>query len=190
MWSRRQKLNQRSKAFPSWTLQTLVLLLFLWVKSLCQIKEFNPNSHNISDSVAPTGGLRAHPPRNHLRRFIWPLIAFDYLLVGIIRDCMQDVRLRFLILIDWKDFITKSVCHRQSRGCHFSWLTPFEGATGCPKKSVPQNPKRKASFTKTYCQGLKVIVFGKSNRPRGPRPVEMINFNKKYSSKESDTKGC
>ena len=55
------------------------------------------------------------------------------------------------------------------------------------QKSVPQNPKRKASFTKTYCQGMKVIVFGKSNRPRGPRPVERINFNS--YSKESETSG-
>ena len=36
---------------------------------------------------------------------------------------------------------------------------------------------------------MKVIVFGKSNRPRGPRPVEMINFNKIYSSKESENNG-
>ena len=36
---------------------------------------------------------------------------------------------------------------------------------------------------------MKVIVFGKSDRPRGPRPAEMIDFNKKYSRKESDTNG-
>ena len=35
-------------------------------------------------------------------------------------------------------------------------------------------------FTKTYCQGMKVIVFGKSDRPKGPRPAKMINFNKIY----------
>ena len=34
---------------------------------------------------------------------------------------------------------------------------------------------------------MKVIVFGKSDGPRGPRPVEVINFNKIYSSKESET---
>ena len=33
---------------------------------------------------------------------------------------------------------------------------------------------------------MKVIVFGKSNRHRGPRPVDMINCNKKYASKESE----
>ena len=61
--------------------------------------------------------------------------------------------------------------------------------TGCPKKSVPQNPKRYLFFTKTYCQGMKVIVFGKCNRPRGPRPVELIYFNKIYSSLDSETNG-
>ena len=25
---------------------------------------------------------------------------------------------------------------------------------------------------------MKVIVFGKYNRPRGPRPVELVNFDK------------
>ena len=60
---------------------------------------------------------------------------------------------------------------------------------GVPKKSIPQNQKRKLFFTKTYCQGMKVIVVGKSNRPRGPRPVEMINFNKTDSSIESETNG-
>ena len=34
---------------------------------------------------------------------------------------------------------------------------------------------------------MEVIVFGKSDRPRGPRPAEMINFNKKYSRKELET---
>ena len=37
---------------------------------------------------------------------------------------------------------------------------------------------------------MQVIDFDKCSRPRGPRPVEMINSNEKYSSKESDTKGC
>ena len=36
---------------------------------------------------------------------------------------------------------------------------------------------------------MNVIVFGKSNNPKGPRPVEMINFNKIYSGKESETYG-
>ena len=61
--------------------------------------------------------------------------------------------------------------------------------TGCPKKSVPQNPKRYLFFSKTYCQAMKVIVFGKCNRPRGPRPVELMNFNKIYSSLDSETNG-
>ena len=65
----------------------------------------------------------------------------------------------------------------------------LQKGTRCPKKSVPQNPKRKVFFTNTYCQGMKVIFFGKSDRPRGPRPAEMINFNKIYSSKESKTNG-
>jgi len=37
---------------------------------------------------------------------------------------------------------------------------------------------------------MQVTAFGKSNGLRGPRPVEVINFNKKYSSnKESETNG-
>ena len=36
---------------------------------------------------------------------------------------------------------------------------------------------------------MKVIAFGKSNAPRGPKRVEVINFNKIYSSKESETNG-
>ena len=36
---------------------------------------------------------------------------------------------------------------------------------------------------------MKVFVFGKSKEPRGDRPVEVINFNKIYSSKESETNG-
>ena len=36
---------------------------------------------------------------------------------------------------------------------------------------------------------MKVIVFGKSNKSRGPRPVDMINFNKIDSSLESETNG-
>ena len=50
-------------------------------------------------------------------------------------------------------------------------------STRCPKKKCP---------TKSYCQGIKVIVFGKRDRLRGPRAVEMINFKKRYSSKESE----
>ena len=42
---------------------------------------------------------------------------------------------------------------------------------------------------KTVCQGMKLIAWGKSNRPRVPRPVEMINFTKIYSEKESETNG-
>ena len=34
---------------------------------------------------------------------------------------------------------------------------------------------------------MKVIAFG--NGPWGPKPVEVINFNKIYSSKESETNG-
>ena len=34
---------------------------------------------------------------------------------------------------------------------------------------------------------MKVIVFGKCDRPRGPRPVELMNFNKIYSSLDSET---
>ena len=44
--------------------------------------------------------------------------------------------------------------------------------TGCPKKSVPQNPRIEVFFCKKLC---------KSNRPRVPRPVEMINIIKIYS---------
>ena len=44
-------------------------------------------------------------------------------------------------------------------------------------------------LTKTYYQGMKVIVFGKCNRPSGPRPVEMINFNKNYSILDLETNG-
>ena len=47
----------------------------------------------------------------------------------------------------------------------------------------------KVFFTKTSCQGMKVIVFGKCDRPRGPRPVELMNFNKIYSSLDSETNG-
>ena len=36
---------------------------------------------------------------------------------------------------------------------------------------------------------MKVIVCGKSNRPGGPRPVDMINFNKIDTSMESETNG-
>ena len=48
---------------------------------------------------------------------------------------------------------------------------------------------RRKFFTKTYCQGMKVIVFGKCNRPRGLRPVELMTFNKIYSSLDSETNG-
>ena len=44
-------------------------------------------------------------------------------------------------------------------------------------------------FTQTYSPGMKMIVFGKCNRPRGPRPVELINFNKIYSNLDSETNG-
>ena len=54
---------------------------------------------------------------------------------------------------------------------------------------VPQNPKREVFFTQTYCQGMKLIALGKSKRPWVPRPVEMINFTKIYSKKESETNG-
>ena len=36
---------------------------------------------------------------------------------------------------------------------------------------------------------MTVIVFGKSTRLRGPRPVEEINFNEIHSNKESETNG-
>ena len=49
------------------------------------------------------------------------------------------------------------------------------------------NQKREVFFTKTYSQGMKVIALGKSNRPRVPRPVEMINLIKIYSREESET---
>ena len=62
-------------------------------------------------------------------------------------------------------------------------------STGCPKKSVTPNPKQEVFFTKTVCQGMKLIAWGKSNRPRVPRPVVMINFTKIYSEKESETNG-
>ena len=55
------------------------------------------------------------------------------------------------------------------------------------QKSVPPNPKRDVFFTKTYSQGMKVIALGKSNRPRAPRPVDMINCIRIYSRKESET---
>ena len=32
-------------------------------------------------------------------------------------------------------------------------------------------------------------VFGKCNKPRGARPVELINFNKIYSNLDSETNG-
>ena len=54
---------------------------------------------------------------------------------------------------------------------------------------VLQIQKKKVFFTKSYCQGIKVLDFDKSDRPRGPKPAEMIQFNKKYSSKESETSG-
>jgi len=63
------------------------------------------------------------------------------------------------------------------------------GVYRASQKKRPQKSKKKVFFTKTFCQGMKVIVFGKSNRPRGPRPVEKINFEKNYSRKESKTNG-
>ena len=57
------------------------------------------------------------------------------------------------------------------------------------QKSVTPNPKQEVFFTKTVCQGMKLIAWGKSNRPRVPRPVVMINFTKIYSEKESETNG-
>ena len=44
---------------------------------------------------------------------------------------------------------------------------------GVQKKRTSKYKKR-VFFTKSYCQGMKVIVFVKSHRPKGPRPVEMM----------------
>ena len=60
---------------------------------------------------------------------------------------------------------------------------------GVSQKKLPQNPKREAYLTKTYSQGIEVIALGKSNRPRVPRPVEMINFIKIFSRKDSKWTG-
>ena len=47
------------------------------------------------------------------------------------------------------------------------------------QKSCPNNKKNDVFYTKSYNQGMQLFVFSKSDIPRGPRPVEMINFNKK-----------
>ena len=65
-------------------------------------------------------------------------------------------------------------------------LLQKQSNTRCPKKSILHNLKKEAFLTKSYCQGMKVIVISKSNRPRGPKPVEVVNFNTIYSSKESE----
>ena len=70
---------------------------------------------------------------------------------------------------------------------HIDFL--IKTSTGWPKKSVPQNRKREVFFTETVCQGMKLITWVKSNRPRVPRSVEMMNFIKIYSEKESETNG-
>ena len=53
----------------------------------------------------------------------------------------------------------------------------FPDIPGVPKKCPPKS-KKISVFFKTYCQGMKVIVFGKCNKPRGARPVELINLTK------------
>ena len=63
------------------------------------------------------------------------------------------------------------------------------GFTMCPKKVLPQIQNKKCFSQKTVCQGIKLITWCKSNRPRVPRPVVMINFTKIYSEKESETNG-
>ena len=46
--------------------ETVMIFFFLRLTTTIFLKCFNPISHGLSDSVAPTGGgLRAPPPRNH-----------------------------------------------------------------------------------------------------------------------------
>ena len=48
-----------------------------------------------------------------------------------------------------------------------SWQNQKGVTTECLKKTCPQKSKKVLS-TKSYCQGMEVIVFGKSKRPRDP----------------------
>ena len=82
----------------------------------------------------------------------------------------------YLLLANWPNMNMEYICNQK-----------IEYSYRVSQKARPPKSKKISVFTKTYYQGMTVIGFGKCKRPRGPRPVELINFNKIYSRLDSET---